>query len=111
MKELIFKGGSKRRLKNFPEGARVDAGHQLWLIQMGREPDDWKPMTTVGAGVKEIRVHKPHEHRVIYFAQFEEGIFVLHAFEKKTNQTTQHDIEIARAAYAQVQSERKQKKH
>ncbi len=109
MKEVLFIGGSKRRLKNFPDQARTDAGHQLWLVQLGREPDDWRPMPTIGPGAREIRIHKPHEHRVIYVAQFEEGIYVLHAFEKKTRQTAQHDIEIARAAYAEVQSQRKQK--
>lgn len=60
-------------------------------------------MHTIGPGVREIRVHKPHEHRVIYVAQFEECIYVLHAFEKKTGQTAKHDIEIARAAYAEIQ--------
>lgn len=102
-------GGSRRRLKHFPEEARTNAGHQLWLVQLGREPDDWRPMQTIGPGAREIRIHRPHEHRVIYVAQFEEGIYVLHAFEKKTKQTAQHDIEIARAAYAELQNQRKQK--
>ena len=110
MKEVFFIAGSKRRLKDFPDEARVDAGHQLWLVQLGRDPDDWRPMQSIGVGVREIRIHKPHEHRVIYVARFEEGIYVLHAFEKKTGQTKQHDIEIARAAYAEVQGRRQQKK-
>jgi phage-related protein len=110
MKEVYFIAGSKRRIKNFPVEARVDAGHQLWLVQLGEEPDDWRPMQSIGTGVKEIRIHKPHEHRVIYLARFQEGIYVLHAFEKKTKQTAQHDIEIARAAYAEIQRKRQQKK-
>lgn len=109
MKEVLFLIGSKRRLKNFPIEARVDAGHQLWLVQQGRDPDDWRPMQSIGAGAREIRIHKPHEHRVIYVAQFEEGIYVLHAFEKKTGQTPQHDIEIARGAYAEIKSQRQQR--
>lgn len=100
-------GGSRRRLKKFPEEARTDAGHQLWLVQLGLEPDDWRPMPAIGPGAKEIRIHKPHEHRVVYVVQFEEGIYVLHVFEKKTKQTAQYDIEIARAAYAELQSQRK----
>ena len=102
-------GGSKRRLRNFPDQARIDAGHQLWLVQLGREPDDWRPMQAIGPGAREIRIHKPHEHRVIYVAQFEEGVYVLHVFEKKTRQTTQHDIEIARTTYAELQNKRTQK--
>jgi phage-related protein len=110
MKEVIFVAGSKRRLKSFPDEARTDAGHQLWLVQQGRDPDDWRPMQTIGTGAREIRIHKPHEHRVIYVARFEECVYVLHAFEKKTRQTAQHDIEIARVAYAEVKSRHQQKK-
>jgi phage-related protein len=101
-------GGSKRRLKNFPCEARTNAGHQLWLIQMGREPDDWRPMPTIGPGVREIRIHDPHEYRVIYIALANEGIYVLHVFEKKTRKTAGKEIEIARSAYAEMQNSRKQ---
>ena len=89
---------------------RNDVLYRTHTVQLGRDPDDWRPMQSIGVGVREIRIHKPHEHRVIYVARFEEGIYVLHAFEKKTGQTKQHDIEIARAAYAEVQGRRQQKK-
>ena len=108
MKEVVFIGASKRRLKEFPEAARVDAGHQLWQLQLGRDPDDWRIMAGVGPGAREIRIHKPGEYRVMYVAQFAEAIYVLHAFGKKTQQTTQHDINVARAAYAEAK-ERHQK--
>jgi phage-related protein len=54
-------------------------------------------MTSVGAGVQEIRVHTEIEHRVVYIAKFEEGVYVLHAFEKKTRRTSKRDIEVARS--------------
>ncbi len=72
------------------------AGHQLDLVQHGLEPHDWKPMTTVGAGVYEIRVHAGSEYRVFYIVKFAEGVYVLHAFEKRTRQTRQADIDLAR---------------
>jgi phage-related protein len=109
MKKLIWIGGSKRRVKEFPDEARQKAGHELWQVQEGFDPDDWRPMLTVGAGAKEIRLHKPHEHRVIYVAQFTEGIYVLHAFEKKTRQTPQREIDTARSSYAEMQKQRNER--
>jgi phage-related protein len=108
MKRLVFLRGSYRRLKGFSDEVRRESGHQLWLVQEGQDPDDWRPMQTIGAGAREIRIHHPHEHRVIYVAQFPEAVFVLHAFEKKTQQTVQSDIDIARAAYAEIEAKRKE---
>lgn len=102
VKQIIWIGGSRKRLKKFPVEAREAAGYQLWQVQCGGDPDDCKPMAAIGPGVSEIRIHKPNEHRVIYVAKFSEAVYVLHAFEKKTQQTQQLDIEVARAAYAKI---------
>ncbi len=107
LKELIWIGTTRKRLKRFPQIARREAGEQLWRVQTGKEPADWKPMPAIGPGAIEIRIHKPHEHRVIYISTLPEGIYVLHAFEKKTRQTANKDIEIARTNYAKMQKERK----
>ena len=63
-KPLIWLGSSQRDLKAFPQDARSVAGFQLRRVQQGLEPNDWKPMTEVGAGVQEIRLHTGLEHRV-----------------------------------------------
>jgi len=63
------------------------------------EPADWKPMSTIGPGVREIRVHTALEHRVCYIAKFAEAIYVLHAFEKRTRKTSQRDLDLARQRY------------
>ena len=90
-------GGSKADLKNLPAAVMDDMGHQLFLVQCGFEPDDWKPMTTVGAGVKEIRVKDvAGNFRVLYLATRPQAVYVLHCFQKKTHQTAQRDIELAR---------------
>lgn len=102
LKPVIFIGGSKSVIKRFPDSARNDAGWQLQAVQGGKEPADWKPMHSIGHGVREIQIHKPHEHRVIYIARFPEAIYVLHAFEKKVQQTPQRHIDTARSAYAEV---------
>lgn len=97
MKTLTWVGDTKRRVCEFPEDARLSAGHQLWLVQLGRDPDDWKPMPSIGLGVREIRVREPSgSFRIVYIATLPEGVYVLHAFQKKTQQTERRDIELAR---------------
>lgn len=97
MKEVIWLGSSKADLKAFPADAMDDMGHQLFLVQCGTEPDHWKPMTTVGTGVREIRVKDiAGIFRTIYLAARPEAVYVLHCFQKKSEQTAQHDIDLAR---------------
>ena len=97
MKAVIWLGSSKADLKAFPATVVDDMGHQLFLVQCGFEPDDWKPMTAVGNGVKEIRVKDiAGIFRTVYLASRPEAIYVLHCFQKKTRKTAQHDIDLAR---------------
>src|SRR3989338_2313878 len=98
MKPIIFLGGSLEELRAFPQGARRAAGMQLDKVQRGLMPDNWKPMKTVGAGVCEIRVKDESGiYRVIYIATFAEAVYVLHAFQKKTQKTAESDLELARS--------------
>jgi phage-related protein len=97
VKKIIWIGSSKVDLKAFPAATVDDIGHQLFLVQCGLEPDDWKPMTTVGAGVREIRVKDTSGvFRAVYLATRPEGVYVLHCFQKKTQQTAQRDVDLAR---------------
>jgi phage-related protein len=100
MKPVIFLGDSLKKLKGFPEGARTDAGRELRRVQAGVEPRDWKPMKDIGRGVREIRVaDKAGAFRVIYVASIGDNVFVLHAFQKKTQKTPQPDLDIAKLRY------------
>ena len=101
-KSLLWLGSSRRDIRAFPPEARRVAGYQLLRVQQGMEPSDWKPMTTVGTGVRELRVHTEMEHRVCYVARFAEAIYVLHAFEKRTQKTPARDIALARARYREL---------
>ena len=101
-KPLRWLGSSRRDIRAFPPGPRRVAGFQLLRVQQGMEPSDWKPMATVGAGAREIRVHTETEHRVCYVARFVEAIYVLHAFEKRTRKTATRDIELARTRYREL---------
>jgi len=94
---------AREDLAAFPEPARRTAGYELFMVQVGREPSDFKPMPDVGHGVHEIRVgDREGTFRVIYVARFNEAIYVLHAFQKKTPKTSRVDIEVARRRYRMV---------
>jgi phage-related protein len=92
---LIWVGTSKRTLLQFPEEVKRTAGYQLYLLQIGLNPNDWKTMTSIGSGVREIRIHSGGEYRIIYFTSFEEGIYILHTFHKKTQKTSKKDLDLA----------------
>ena len=106
---MSWVGSSLEDVRAFPEDARRAAGYQLGRVQQGLMPSDWKPMTTVGSGVIEIRVHTKLEHRVFCIAKFEEAVYVLHAFEKRTRQTPAGDVELARKRLADLIRRRAQK--
>ncbi|MGH7628944.1 MAG: type II toxin-antitoxin system RelE/ParE family toxin [Gemmatimonadales bacterium] len=101
-KPLRWVGRALDSLRGFPEDVRRRAGYQLRRLQQGLLPDDWRPMPGVGSGVAEIRLHGASEHRVFYVAKFADGVYVLHAFEKRTRQTRRTDIELGRARLAAV---------
>ncbi len=99
MKALEFVGSSLDDLTDFPLEARRATGFELWQVQRGLNPSDFKPIPAIGAGAFEIRVHVLGEWRVIYVAKFEVAIYVLHAFRKKTQKTRKEDIELAARRY------------
>jgi phage-related protein len=97
VKGVFWMGSAREDIRAFPKDARQRAGYDLYQVQCGLDSSDWKPMPSVGSGVHEIRVHTRLEHRVIYIAKFEEGVYVPHAFEKKTHRTRKADIDLARS--------------
>ena len=100
MKPVAWMGDSRKRMREFSPTARQQAGHELMRVQSGREPTDWKPMPSIGVGAKEIRVRDASgAWRVIYVAKFEEAVYVLHAFQKKTQRTSKQDLDKGKARY------------
>ncbi|HSW70527.1 MAG TPA: type II toxin-antitoxin system RelE/ParE family toxin, partial [Gammaproteobacteria bacterium] len=102
MKRIVWLGSTHRTVREYPTNARREIGYNLDRVQRGLDPCDWKPMVNVGNGVKEIRIHEENEYRVLYVAKFEEAIYVLHSFVKKTQQTAKKDIDIIRKRYAEI---------
>jgi len=100
MKLLSFFGSSRDDYMDFPASIRNKAGFQLDRVQRGLDPDDWKPMSIIGSSVKEVRLKDDSgAYRVIYVATFAEAVFVLHAFQKKSQQTPKRDIDLAVQRY------------
>ena len=102
----MWLGSSLESVRAFPADARRGAGYQLRRVQFGLVPSDWKPMRSVGPGVYEIRLHTGVEHRVFYVAKFKEAIYVLHAFEKRTRQTSAADKDLGKRRYAELVARR-----
>lgn len=100
---MRFLGDSLKCLRDFPDDARHDAGYQLDKVQRGIQPDDFKPMPSLGKGVEEIRVFdQSGAFRVIYVARRIEAVYVLHAFQKKTQSTSKMDLDMAKKRYRQL---------
>jgi len=105
-KRVNFCGSSLRDLRDFPEIARKRSGQQLRRLQEGLMPEDFKSMKTVGDGAYEIRVSEDSgAFRVIYVAKFDEVIYVLHCFQKKSQQTSKEDIDLAKRRYRELLKE------
>ena len=103
MKPIVWVGSCRDDLRSFPDAARQSAGFQLSKVQFGELPDDWKPMTSVGAGVCEIRIRdESGAYRVMYVARLNDAVYVLHAFQKKTRKTTARDIDLARLRFRSI---------
>jgi len=103
MKPVIWMGGSREDLRGLPDSAQDAAGFELYRVQCGFDPSDWKPMTAVGAGVREVRVRdEAGIFRLIYLATRPEGVYVLHCFQKKTQRTSRSDLELAKKRFKAI---------
>ena len=105
---IYWVGSSLKDLLALPDEVKQEAGYQLHRVQNGLESESWKPFQEVGSGVKEIRIYdEDGAFRVMYVAKFSEKIYVLHAFQKKAQKTSQNDINIAKTRYKAIKNETK----
>jgi len=96
MKTLSFEGHTLETIKAFPDNARQRVGYELYRVQCGLDPENWKPFSTIGQGVREIRIQVGTQYRVIYLTKIADKVHVLHAFQKKTQKTAKTDIDYAK---------------
>jgi phage-related protein len=104
MKPLEFLGSSQKDLREMPAEVRHALGLELMTVQFGGEPGDFKSMPEVGAGAYEIRYRDTANgaFRVMYVAKFADAVYVLHAFQKKTQKTAKYDIALAAKRYKMI---------
>lgn len=103
MKPVHFVGTAREDLRELPENVQETAGFQLFKVQQGKEPDDWKPIPTVGPGVQELRVRaESGAYRIFYIAKFAEALYVLHVFEKRSQKTAKAALDHGRRRYAEL---------
>lgn len=111
VRPVAWVGSSLDDLLSFPEDIRRYAGYQLHRLQAGLEAADWKPMSEIGKGVAEIRLRSVTGiYRLIYLARFEDTVYVLHCFAKKTQRTSRRDKCIAKARFMAVLEEQRNRK-
>ena len=101
-KQIYWIGSSRDESSNFPKAVKQKAGFQLRALQRGQKPADFRPMQTVGKGVEEIRIRTGEAYRVFYVSRFEEAIYELHAFQKKTQKTARQGIELGQKRYQEM---------
>ena len=105
-KTIRFCGGALGDLRGFPDATRREAGYELDRVQNGLDPSDWKPISAVGPGVRELRIREASgAFRVLYVTKFADMIYVLHCFQKKTQTTGKTDIDLAAKRYRDLARE------
>lgn len=102
MRKVVFEGNTLKTIRQLPDDVRHRSGYEIDRIQRGKEPENWKPFSTIGQGAREIRIQVDRQYRIIYIAKFEDKVHVLHVFEKKTQKTRKSDIEIAKNRLKEV---------
>jgi phage-related protein len=103
VKPVVWLGSSREDLKGFPETAQDSMGFELYRVQCGLDPRDWKPMASVGPGVREVRVRdEAGIFRMIYLATRPDGVYVLHSFQKKTQRTNRSDLDLAENRFRSI---------
>ena len=107
IKPIQWIGNSLEILRCLEDNVRDEIGYALWQVQQGFDPPDWKPMSSVGFGVREIRIHAGREFRVTYVANFPEAVYVLHLFMKKSSKTSRRDLKLTAARFREVSQRRR----
>lgn len=88
----MFLGTSLKAIRELPAPVKQESGYELDKVQRGLAPKNWKAMSSIGPGVREIRINVDGTWRVVYIANREDAVYVLHAFQKKTQKTSTPDI-------------------
>ena len=112
-KPLDFIGSSKKDLMDLPLGIKQKIGHSLHLAQIEVDDEDTKPLKGFGSSdVREIvKSDSAGTYRAVYTVRFEEKIYVLHSFKKKSKtgiETPKQDIDLIKSRLKVAQEKYKE---
>jgi len=94
---IAWEGDSREVLQSFPDGVKQNLGFELWLLQQGERPRDYRPLQSIGSGVFELRDQDERRwYRVVYLSRLDDVIHVLHCFEKKSREMPRREFETAK---------------
>jgi phage-related protein len=104
VRPVIWHGSSRADLRAMPEQVRRDIGQALYAAQQGLTDPAAKPLKGFGAArvMEIVERHRGDAYRAVYTAHFENAVYVLHVFQKKSKTgiaTPRHDIELIRRRY------------
>ncbi len=102
MKPIVFLGHSLKAIREFPASVKRESGYELDKVQRGLDPKDWRGMPNTGPGVREIRIHIDGAWRLVYVANRNDAVYVLHAFQKKAQKTSMRDIASIKSALKEL---------
>lgn len=95
--QIVWEGDSREVLKAFPDDVKQNFGFELWQLQLGEQPRNYRPLPSIGAGVFELRDQDERSwYRVVYLSRIDDKIHILHSFEKKTRAMPRKDFEKVR---------------
>lgn len=102
---VVWEGNSREILQSFPEGARENLGFDLWRLQQGERPGDYRPVPSIGVGVFELRDQDERAwYRIVYLSRTSDVIYVLHCFEKKGREILRREFEVAKQRLKNVKA-------
>ena len=94
---IVWEGNSREVLQSFPDEVKQNLGFQLWQLQRGERPKDYRTLQSIGSGVFELRDQDQRAwYRVVYLSRIEDEIHVLHCFEKKSREMPRREFETAK---------------
>jgi phage-related protein len=102
LKPVFWVGSSRKDLRSFPKTVQAEIGYALYAAQQGERDPDAKPLKGFGSAqvIEIINRFSGNAYRAVYTVRFDDALYVLHVFQKKSTKgiaTTKSDMDLIRA--------------